>query len=111
MKRRRVPRPSLPALRRDGAPRQQVAGVERTVCVEFGRVGVEVRPTRVLLRAGRTRQLVRVVPLSSRPRPLRRARRARGVKAGPVSVTFVGSPAVTVALAGVHAVGRNLRRG
>ncbi|MCB0881825.1 MAG: hypothetical protein KDC33_06365 [Thermoleophilia bacterium] len=84
--------------------------MERTVCVEVGRIGVEVRPTRVLLRMGRNRPFVRVVPLSSRPRPLRRARRARGLRAGPVTATYVGSPVVTVALAGVHAVGRNFRR-
>lgn len=104
-----APRKRLALPRRDRDP-HRVAGVERTVCVEFGRMGVELRPTRVLVRAGRHRAFVRVVPLSSRPRPLKKPRRARGVKAGPVSVTFVGSPAVTVTLAGVNAVGRGLRR-
>ena len=86
-----------------------MAGIERAVALEVGpMVGVELRPTRAFVRLGRGRRLVRVVPLSARPRPLRRPRRAWGVAFGPVRLTGVGSPVLTVGLAGVHAVRRAL---
>lgn len=80
-----------------------MAGVERSVAVELGPIGLELRTTRAFVRIGGGRGLVRVVPLSARPRPLRRPRRSRAAAVGPVRVAFVGSPLLTVGLAGVNA--------
>jgi len=89
----------------------RVAGVERAVAVELGPVvGLELRPTRAFVRLGPGGRLVRVLPLSARPRPLRRPRRAWGVAVGPLRVTGIGSPVLTVGLAGAHALRRALGR-
>lgn len=91
-------------------PGPRVAGVERGVALEVGPVvGVELRPTRAFVRVAGGR-VVRVVPLSANPRPLRRPRRAWGLRVGPLRMTGVGNPVVTVGLAGAHAVRRALGR-
>ncbi len=72
--------------------------------------GFELRPTRVFLWGGAEREgHQRVVALGAAPQALDTPRREREVHAGPMEIKTLGSPLMTVALAGVHAV-REFRR-
>jgi hypothetical protein len=94
-----------------GKKPQRVRGVERSVQVQLGSLGgFDLRPTRFFVWAGEEREgNERVLPLGSAPRSLLVPRRPREIDAGPVHVRTLGNPAMTVALAGVHAV-RRLRK-
>lgn len=89
--------------RREGEVR--VRGVERSFEVQLGPLGgFDLRPTRFFLWSGDVREgRERIVSLGSAPRSLVIPRREREVRAGPVRVRSLGSPLMTVALAGVHA--------
>jgi hypothetical protein len=90
---------------------KRVRGVERSLQVQLGSLGgFDLRPTRFFVWTGEEREgNERVLPLGSAPRSLLVPRRPREIDAGPVRVRTLGNPAMTVALAGVHAV-RRLRR-
>lgn len=94
----------------DARPPARRSGVERSLEVQVGGLGgFELRPTRVFLWGGTEREDQRVVPLGAPPRTLVIPRREREVHAGSVEIRTLGSPLMTVALAGVHAV-REFRR-
>ncbi len=72
--------------------------------------GFDLRPTRLFVWAGGERAArERIVSLGSPPRNLLIPRREREIHAGSVRVRSLGNPAMTVALAGVHAA-RKLAR-
>jgi hypothetical protein len=75
-------------------------GQERALMVSSDRWGgVEIRPTRVFVWLGeRTPAGQRLLPLGLEPRLLRRPRRRRHVRVGPVTVSYLGNPLTTVAL-------------
>ncbi len=85
-------------------------GHERSVEVQVGRVfGLDVRPTRLFVWLGAERSRVRIVPFGRPPRLLRLPRRQRRWVAGPVRVTVLGNPILTLGQAGV-AIARVTRR-
>jgi hypothetical protein len=92
-------------------PPARRSGVERSLEVQVGGLGgFELRPTRVFLWGGTAREEnQRVVALGAPPRTLVIPRRERELHAGAVEIRTLGSPFMTVALAGVHAV-REFRR-
>ena len=66
-----------------------------------GAFGLDVRPTRVLVWLGPGRRPARVLSLGRAPRVLRVPRRRRHYGAGPVRVTVLGNPLLTLGQAGV----------
>jgi len=90
---------------------ERIRGVERSFEVQVGSLGgFDLRPTRFFIWAGSTREgREQVLPLGAAPRSLQIPRRPRELRAGAVTVRSLGSPLMTVALAGVHAV-RKARR-
>lgn len=90
---------------------ERIRGVERSLEVQVGSIGgFDLRPTRFFIWAGSTREgREQVLPLGAAPRNLQIPRRPRELKAGTVMVRSLGSPLMTIALAGVHAV-RKARR-
>lgn len=90
---------------------ERIRGVERSLEVQVGSIGgFDLRPTRFFIWAGSTREgREQVLPLGAAPRNLQIPRRPRKLKAGTVTVRSLGSPLMTIALAGVHAV-RKARR-
>jgi hypothetical protein len=83
-----------------------IRGHERSVVVQLGRVaGLDVRPTRLFLWLGGDRTIERIVPLGRPPRLLRIPRRQRHYAAGPVHVTMLGNPLVTLGQAGLAIAG------
>jgi hypothetical protein len=101
-----VPTPSEPA-----QPPAVPSAVERSLEVQVGSLGgFELRPTRVFLWPGVEREAnQRVVPLGAVPSVSAAPRREREMHAGALEIRTQGSPLMTVALAGVHAV-REFRR-
>jgi hypothetical protein len=86
-----------------------VRGQERSVVLEVaGAFGLDVRPTRVLFWLGPERGRTRIVSLGRPPRILRVPRRQRHYAAGPVRVTVLGNPFLTLGQAGV-AIARTRR--
>ena len=85
--------------------------VERSLEVQVGSLGgFELRPTRVFLWGGAEREgNQRVVALGAAPSAPATPPRERELHAGAVEIKTLGSPFMTVALAGVHAV-REFRR-
>jgi hypothetical protein len=83
----------------------RVRGRERELEVQIGALGgFELRPTRIFLWLGEERgQRQRIVSLGSPPRSLMIPRREREMLAGNLRVRSLGSPLMTIALAGVHA--------
>ncbi|MGH3052476.1 MAG: hypothetical protein ACRDM8_05880 [Gaiellaceae bacterium] len=90
---------------------ERVRGVERSFEVQLGSLGgFDLRPTRFFIWGGSTREgREQVLPLGTAPRNLQIPRRPRELKAGAVTVRSLGSPLMTIALAGVNAV-RKARR-
>ena len=90
---------------------ERIRGVERSFEVQLGSLGgFDLRPTRFFIWAGSTREgREQVLPFGAAPRSLQIPRRPRELKAGSVTVRSLGSPLLTIALAGVHAV-RKARR-
>jgi hypothetical protein len=83
---------------------------ERSVQIEVGRAfGVDVRPTRLFVWLGSERDRARILPFGRPPRLLRLPRRERHWRAGPVQVTVLGNPILTLSQAGV-AIARVARR-
>lgn len=76
---------------------------ERALIVDAGAWGgAEFRPTRMFLWLGdRDLGHTRVLPLGSRPRLLRTARRRRHLRVGVVRLSYLGNPLVTMALFGI----------
>jgi hypothetical protein len=100
-----VPSPSESA-----QPPAVPSAVERSLEVQVGSLGgFEVRPTRVFLWGGAEREGQRVVALGAAPSAPATPPREREVHAGALEIKTFGSPFMTVALAGVHAV-REFRR-
>lgn len=92
-------------------PASRTVGEERSLEVQVGPFfGVDVRPSRVFLWTGPNRGTRRIVPLSHRPRTMVVPRRRRQFRAGPVEVTLLGNPLVTLGQAGIAAA-RVARRG
>ena len=84
--------------------------VERSLEVQVGSLGgFELRPTRMFLWGGTEREGQRVVALGAPPTPSLNQTRERELHAGALEIRTHGSPLMTVALAGVHAV-REFRR-
>lgn len=63
--------------------------------------GVDLRPSRVFLWTGARRENARILPLGRPPRTLRMARRRRILSLGPLQVTMLGNPIVTLGKTGV----------
>ena len=76
-------------------------GVERQIVLQFGPlVGVDLRPSRLFMWAGTERAgTQRIVSLDRAPRVLRRAHQRRYLQLPGVEVSYLGNPAVTLALA------------
>jgi hypothetical protein len=89
----------------------RVRGVERSLEIQLGPLGgVDLRPTRLFVWGGATREgRERVLSLGSPPRTLFIPRREQELRAGAIRVRSLGNPLMTVALAGVH-VARQLSR-
>ena len=65
--------------------------------------GIDLRPSRVFVWAGPDRSGQRIIPLDRRPRILVLPRRRRQLHAGPVRVTLLGNPLITLGQAGLAA--------
>ena len=76
-------------------------GVERQIVLQVGPlVGIDVRPSRLFVWYGSERTgAERIVSLDRAPRVLRRARPRRYVQLRGLEVSYLGNPAVTLALA------------
>jgi len=76
-------------------------GVERQIVLQVGPiVGLDLRPSRLFMWAGSERSgTERIVSLDKAPRVLRRAHQRRYVQLPGVEVSYLGNPAVTLALA------------
>jgi len=76
-------------------------GVERQIVLQVGPLaGVDVRPSRLFLWYGEERSgAERIVSLDKAPRVLRRAHPRRYVQLPGIEVSYLGNPAVTLALA------------
>jgi hypothetical protein len=83
---------------------------ERSVQVQIGRAfGLDLRPTRLFVWLGAERHRARILAFGRPPRVLRLPRRERRWRAGPVQVTVLGNPILTLGQAGV-AIARVSRR-
>jgi hypothetical protein len=92
-------------------PASKTVGEERSFEVQIGPLfGVDVRPSRVFVWTGADRQARRIVPLGRPPRTMVVPRRRRQFRAGPVEVTLLGNPLLTLGQAGISAA-RAARRG
>lgn len=92
-------------------PVSRTVGEERSLEVQIGPLfGVDVRPSRVFVWTGPDRQARRIVPLGRPPRTMVVPRRRRQFRAGPVEVTLLGNPLLTLGQAGIAAA-RAARRG
>ena len=76
-------------------------GVERQLVLQVGPlVGIDVRPSRLSVWYGGERaDTERIVSLDKAPRVLRRARPRRYLQLPGLQVSYLGNPAVTLALA------------
>jgi hypothetical protein len=75
-------------------------GVERQIVVQVGPlVGIDVRPSRVFMWYGERTDTERIVSLDKAPRVLSRARPRRFLQLPGLEVSYLGNPAVTLALA------------
>ena len=76
-------------------------GVERQIVLQVGPlVGIDVRPSRLFVWVGGERtDSERIVSLDKAPRVLRRARPRRYLQLPGLEVSYLGNPAVTLALA------------
>ena len=76
-------------------------GVERQIVLQVGPlVGIDVRPSRLFVWYGSERSHTeRIVSLDKAPRVLRRARPRRYLQLPGLEVSYLGNPAVTLALA------------
>lgn len=82
----------------------RTVGEERSLEVQVGPLfGVDVRPSRVFVWTGSDREQRRIVPLGRPPRTMVIPRRRRQFRAGPVEVTLLGNPIVTLGQAGIAA--------
>lgn len=86
---------------------------ERALALTAGRLGgAELRPTRVFVWLGdRVGGREWVLPMGSEPRLLRASRRRRHLDLGACHLSFLGNPAVTVALLAYHATRKATGRG
>ena len=66
-----------------------------------GLFGVDVRPTRLFVWLGPRRRGERILALGTAPRISRRPRRRREIVAGPVRVSALGNPIVTLGQTGL----------
>jgi hypothetical protein len=77
-------------------------GEERSVEVQVGPLfGLDMRPTRVFMWTGANRSHVRILSFGRAPRPLRLGRRRRTLSLGPLHVTTLGNPIVTLGKTGM----------
>jgi hypothetical protein len=76
-------------------------GVERQIVLQVGPlVGIDVRPSRLFVWYGSERSHTeRIVSLDKAPRVLRRARPRRFLQLPGLQVSYLGNPAVTLAMA------------
>ena len=76
-------------------------GVERQIVLQVGPlVGIDVRPSRMFVWYGSQRAgMERIVSLDKAPRVLRQARPRRYLQLPGLEVSYLGNPAVTLALA------------
>jgi hypothetical protein len=75
-------------------------GVERQIVLQVGPlVGIDVRPSRLFVWYGARSDTERIVSLDKAPRVLRRARPRRYLQLPGLEVSYLGNPAVTLALA------------
>jgi hypothetical protein len=85
--------------------RSRTVGEERSFVLQVGALfGVDVRPSRVFVWGGNDRGSRRIVPLGRSPKTMVIPRRRRQFRAGPVEVTLLGNPLVTLGQAGVTAL-------
>ena len=92
-------------------PVSRTVGEERSFEVQIGPLfGVDVRPSRVFVWTGSDRRGRRIVHLGRAPRTMVVPRRRRQFRAGPVEVTLLGNPLLTLGQAGIAAA-RAVRRG
>jgi hypothetical protein len=77
-------------------------GEERRVEIQVGGLfGLDLRPTRLFLWLGGRRRGERIVSLGEPPRLSRRPHRRREIVAGPVRVSALGHPLVTLGQTGI----------
>jgi hypothetical protein len=77
-------------------------GEERRVEVQVGGLfGIDLRPTRVFVWLGTRRRGERILSLGAPPRLSRRPRRRREIVAGPLRVSALGNPIVTLGQTGL----------
>jgi hypothetical protein len=77
-------------------------GEERRVEVQVGGLfGIDLRPTRLFVWLGPRRRGERILSLGAPPRLSRRPRRRREIVAGPVRVSALGNPIVTLGQTGL----------
>ena len=76
-------------------------GVERQIVLQVGPLaGIDVRPSRLFVWYGSERAgMERIVSLDKAPRVLRRPRPRRYLQLPGLEVSYLGNPAVTLALA------------
>jgi hypothetical protein len=81
--------------------RELERGVERQIVLQVGPlVGIDVRPSRMFVWYGSQRAgMERIVSLDRAPRVLRQARPRRYLQLPGLEVSYLGNPAVTLALA------------
>jgi len=82
----------------------RTVGEERSVEVQVGALfGLEVRPSRIFVWPGADRDDRRIVSLGRPPKTIVIPRRRRRFRAGPIEVTLLGNPLLTLGQAGIAA--------